>query len=170
MDFNRKVDQSKYDATDMPVYPAKTLAQHCAMKGAQLGSIAGLVLFTTPYKFIRRVPFPLAWTTVVPISTFIGCAASLGMLYAKNLDEDGVDDRAYRISKNDGQVLVDKCSMIGAVCGTVVGTVVGEFKFSKLLASASTGLALGVGFYIIEKIDLYNKAKQLFDGKAQSSK
>ena len=65
---------------------------------------------------------------IAPISSFLGGSLSLGSLYAKYLSGDlvsneAVDDRAYRIYKNEGQNKVDKYSIIGTAAGMSLGNV-----------------------------------------------
>ena len=63
---------------------------------------------------------------------------------------DGVDDRAFRIMHNKGQVKIDKYSTVGAAVGAGIGAV-SLVGMSAVLAGASTGVAVGVLYYCIEK-------------------
>lgn len=129
MDLNRKVDQSAY-TNEMPEYPARVLTTHCAMKGVQLGSILGTAILTPAYAFYRKVPLGSSLRTCAFPGTLLGVALSLSMLYAKDyngsLDVAGVDDRAYRLVHNEGQVKVDQYSVIGAAAGATAGAVLGR--------------------------------------------
>ena len=122
MDFNRKIDSASYGDSDLPLYPARTLAIHVAVKGLQFGSVAGVFAISPFASFYWKRPFFSTFRAVTPASTILGCAASLGLLYGKYLSGDldsaeAVDDRAYRIYKNKGQNDVDKYSFIGFITG-----------------------------------------------------
>jgi hypothetical protein len=120
MDLNRKADSNKY-SEDMPAYPARVLATHVLVKGLQVGSILGVVAATPVLSYYRKAPFISTLKNVVPVSTGVFGVIALGMLYGKvyngSMDTDGEDDRAFRISKNQGQNKVDKYSFIGSIAG-----------------------------------------------------
>jgi hypothetical protein len=98
------------------------------------------------------------------------------MLYYKHtqgvLDVPGVDDRAYRITKNTAQTEVDRYSAIGATAGGVLGALSG----AGIVSLAFTGVAMGPIYFAAEKqFDLkqyYPKEKLVdLDGiKAQIDK
>jgi hypothetical protein len=159
MDFSRKIDHSKYGDNDLPVYPAKTLAGHVATKGAQLGSVVGLFVATPAVMKLRKMPLIAAWAVAVPVSAAVGTSIALGMLYNKHysgiLDNDGVDDRAYRIYHNPGQRTVDRYSAYGATTGLLSVVLFRRFRFT--LASTATGVAAGVLLFAGEKVLRSNK-------------
>ena len=151
----RKADQSQY--TDpVPTYPGRYLAIHVATKGLQLGSIVGLVL-TPIIAWRRKKAIVDVWRNFVPGATIVGTTFTSSMLYGMDLKGGltipGVDDRAYRIAHNKGQVKVDQYSLIGFGTGAVVGTIVG----GAIVPLACTGIAMGPMAYIIEKKYLENK-------------
>ena len=151
----RKADQSNY--TDpVPTYPGCTLVVHVFTKGLQLGSIVGLVL-TPIIAWRRKKPMVNVWRSFVPSATVVGATFSSSMLYGKDLKGDltipGVDDRAYRIAHNPGQVKVDQYSLIGFGAGAVMGTIVG----GSIVPLACTGIAMGPMAYLIEKKYQENK-------------
>lgn len=156
IDVCRKVDQSQYSDT-MPTYPGRTLVGHVATKGLQLGSIVGLIL-TPVLAWRRKAAIANVWRGFVPKATIVGTAFSSSMVYYKDmtggLDIAGVDDRAYRIVHNEGQVKADRYSLIGAAAGAVTGVIVG----GSTLPLSCTGIALGVLVYGAEK--KYNKSKE----------
>ena len=158
--FFRKINDQKYTDADLPMYPVKTLVTHVAMKGVQLGSIFGLVFVTPAVAFYRKVNPLTAWSRVMPIYPFVGMAITMSMLYGKHqqgiLDEDGVDDRAYRIHHNAGQTAADKYSTLGAAAGAAAGAVIGKLGFRSILSAGATGAALGVGFYAVELSGVLN--------------
>jgi hypothetical protein len=94
----------------------------------------------------------------MPSSAVIFTAASAVALYKKQLDgglsEDGVDDRAFRIVKNSGQVKVDQYALAGASVGAALGAVVGRTAVRAVLSSSLTGVAAGVALYSAETIVL----------------
>jgi hypothetical protein len=145
----RKVDQSQYTDT-MPSYPGRTLVVHVATRGLQLGSIVGLIL-TPLLAWRRKSALATVWRGFVPKAAIVGSVVSSSIVYYKDttgaLDIAGVDDRAYRIAHNEGQVKVDRYSLIGGAAGAVTGVIVG----GAMLPLACTGVALGVAAYGAEK-------------------
>jgi hypothetical protein len=61
MDFNRNINEDNYSSTELPTYPARTLAMHVGLKGIEAGSVLGLVAGVPLMKFIRKVPLGTAW-------------------------------------------------------------------------------------------------------------
>jgi hypothetical protein len=167
MDFNRKVDSNSYTALDMPLYPARVLTAHCAVKGLQAGSLVGLFVVTPFQHLVRKAPLTQAWRSAMPSSAIAGTAMSLGFLtfkgYQGALDIAGVDDRAYRISQNQGQVKVDRYSMIGGLTGASIGAVVSRFGLRSVLASGCTGVAVAVIYYVVEKSGGLDEVKNAFN-------
>ena len=149
IDVCRKVDQSQYSDT-MPTYPARTLVVHVATKGLQLGSIVGLVL-TPLLAWRRKSALATVWRGFVPKAAIVGSTVTTSMVYSMDmrgkLDIAGVDDRAYRIAHNEGQVKVDRYSLIGGATGAVTGVIVG----GATLPLVCSGIALGVVAYGAEK-------------------
>jgi hypothetical protein len=135
----------KYPAPDFPEFPSRVLLIHCIAKGAQW-SVLGLplapLLALTRGRSLGAVYRPLF--IGLPV---VGITATLGMLgykAAAGMDEDGVDDRAYRISKSAGQVAVDGSSGRAALVGAAAGAIFGRHGVSSVLAAASLGCALAV--------------------------
>lgn len=159
MDFSRKIEARKYGDADLPVYPARTLAGHVATKGLQAGSLLGLLVATPAIARLRKKSMCSAWVIAVPVFAFVGAGAALGMLYNKHsagqLTEDGVDDRAYRIHHNEGQRAVDRYSTVGGMVGLC--SVLVWRRFRSTLATAGTGIALGVLLFTGEKVLKANK-------------
>jgi len=165
MDFNRKVNEDSY-TDSMPEYPARFLASHCAIKGVQLGSVLGLVV-TPGVAYFRKLNLITTHTRVAPISLIGGIGVSMGLLYYKYnegvLDEAGVDDRAYRIANNLGQVTVDKYTFVGSLIGSSIGAILGRGGVRSILSATSAGVALSLAYYISEKQGLIQKAKDLIN-------
>lgn len=123
------------------------LSAHVAQKCVQAGAIGGLLLVPV-VSYLRKLPLRTAWTRVMVPAPFIGTAITLSMLFAmdyyKPMRLEGVDDRAFRIINNTGQVKVDKYSTVAMATGASIGAVtIGGIP--AILAGASTGVAAGVG-------------------------
>jgi len=169
MDLFREADPDSYTATDMPKYPARTLIAHCAMKGLQVGSVLGLVV-TPIYSYFRKQPISTAYLRIVPMGTSFGLLLLGGMTgflsYQGKLDVGGVDDRAYRISKNVKQTKVDQFSFIGAVMCTSFGVIVSRGSLPIALAHGCSGVALGMLSYVLdENVQLGEMIKELKEGR-----
>mmetsp|Transcript_93743 Transcript_93743/g.183802 ORF Transcript_93743/g.183802 Transcript_93743/m.183802 type:complete len:176 (-) Transcript_93743:29-556(-) len=171
-DLNRKVDESKYDSTELPTYPVRTFVGHVAMKGVQAGSILGLAIGVPLIAYLRKMPISKAWLKVMPIAPIIGTIGSLSLLYGKNattpFGSDGIDDRAFRIMHNKGQVKVDKYSVVGSVLGMGCATVMAP-GIGPIFAAASTGVAVGCAYYKIDSLGLLDSvASQLEQMKKET--
>lgn len=144
----RHVDNQ--DRPDIPSYPALTLLTHCLMKGLQSGAVLGLIAIPI-LRYRSGSSFSAAWKRSMVISPIVGCSITTALLLGKDMNggltDDSVDDRAYRIKHNEGQVKVDKYSIITGCGGAVIGSV---FVGGGVLASTSTGIAFGVLYYIGE--------------------
>lgn len=94
----------------------------------------------------------------MPSSAVVFTAISAVALYKKHhdgvLDDDGVNDRAFRIAKNAGQVKVDQYALAGAGLGATFGAIVGRTAVRAVLSSGLTGVAAGVAVYGAETIVL----------------
>jgi hypothetical protein len=106
----RKVSPEQYSDPDFPPNPAKTLIGHVATKGLQAGSVVGLCL-TPAISHFKKMQFQEAWMKTMPRASLSGLFLSLTMLAGKatsatDMDEHGVDDRAYRISRNEVYQLI----------------------------------------------------------------
>mmetsp|Transcript_20197 Transcript_20197/g.33795 ORF Transcript_20197/g.33795 Transcript_20197/m.33795 type:complete len:179 (+) Transcript_20197:58-594(+) len=173
MDFNRKIDSSKYPSTELPTYPARTLTAHVAMKGIQLGSVAGLVVGVP---FMNREllkwkrggtnMFSSAWLRVMPVAPLLGLTATLTMLFVKNfrqeLDDDGVDDRAFRLINNYNQMKLDQFSVIGAAVGAGAGAILRP-GLRSIMASSTTGVVFGILAFGAEHHGFSRKVAAMFD-------
>ena len=164
MDFYRKINSEKYSSDELPTYPARTLVVHVGVKGVQIGSAAGLVLGVQLLTYLRKMPVGKAWRNVMPVAPIIGSVLTLTMLYAKHyntpMDIDGVDDRAFRIMHNNGQVKIDRYSVLGAAAGAAIGTVVMP-GLRSALAGSSTGVVFGMLFYVAESRGLLEKLRKM---------
>ena len=156
MDLNRKVDRGEYTDTEMPEYPARVLFSHCMMKGVQLGSVVGVFVTTPVMKATGKLPMEVTFRSAMPGSLFGGVALSLALLggkvYQGALDVAGVDDRAYRIVKNKGQVAADRASVLGMMSGAAVGAIKGRFSPLTIVAYSCGGVTAGLGAYLLIKL------------------
>ena len=84
----------------------------------------------------------------MPFGAVVGTIASYGVLafkdYRGELSAEGVDDRAFRIEHNAGQVRVDQASYAGLLGGAAAGAIFGKHGFRTVLSTGFTGVALGV--------------------------
>ena len=77
----------------------------------------------------------------------------------------GIDDRAYRIEHNVGQMTVDKYSLIGGLIGAADGAILGKFGLRSVAASSLTGVAAGVAVYGVKTMLL----PKLLEGKSDKA-
>ena len=127
---------------------------HVALKGLQAGTVIGAGVIApiaylvvgrkknrTLFSYMRTEPL-LAAAVMTPLSLFLG--------HSKLKDEPrvAIEDRALRISTNQGQQMVDKfCSYAGAA-GALVGAI--GFRVNPVLGMAQgggLGIAAGVFLY-----------------------
>jgi hypothetical protein len=153
MDFNREVNQELYSAEDMPKYPARVLYAHLAMKAIQIG--AGMGFAVSPvYAYLKKTSINQASVKIFPVTTILGFGITSGLTYKLysegKLDEAGVDDRAYRISKHAGQNKVDKYSFLGGMAGAATGVLAGKGSPGVMLSAACVGVTAGMVSYLIE--------------------
>lgn len=155
MDWNRKIDPSKYaDGEHLPEYPGRVLFGHVTMKGMQLGSVLGC--FSIPVvAVVRKQSVGLAARTVFPLTVVGGLSIAYGKLYKSyldgKLDADGVDDRAYRIIHNRGQVKVDQYTALGAMVGVFAGILISKGRPGSTLSSACLGIVCGITSHLAEE-------------------
>jgi small-conductance mechanosensitive channel len=106
-----------------------------------------------------------AFLLVTPITPFIGGAVMLVSLYNKNLDDAGVDDRAYRLSQNAKQNEVDKIAYTGGLVGLSAG-VLGNIGLQASLSMSGLGLASGLIVFASKKIIAKQQANASATGNA----
>ena len=151
---------------DHPKYPSRTLLSHVAMKGIQVGSIGGLIITTPFLKYITKSSLKDAWTRSMIISPIAGGMMTLSLLYYKHtqglLNIDFINDRAYRISKNQNQTKVDTYSIIGASIGCSIGALFIRSGMKSIISCSSTGVAVGLMYYTLESKGILNQVKSYF--------
>jgi hypothetical protein len=140
------------------------------MKGVQAGAVLGLVVGVPLITYLRKMPIKKAWIRTMTAAPILGATATLAMLYAKHynemIGEEGIDDRAYRIMHNPGQVRTDKYGMTGAAIGAAIGTIVAP-GVGPVLASAFTGVAVGVAVHVAESKGVWGKVNKLVEDLKQ---
>lgn len=146
LDFFRQVDQQQYTDT-MPLYPARILVTHCAFRGAMVGSTVALIL-SPIISVVRKRPVRGLLRTFLPTAT---CTAAIGVGYAPynmSLDVAGVDDRAYRLSKNADQTKLDRYGLVGGASMGLLCVVLG----TPGVTTVSAGIAAGTLTFAVEKV------------------
>lgn len=150
-------DTHEYEG--MPRYPGLTLATHVVVKTTQVGVLLGALTGIGGSFF----GYQLHVGSCAARGGIIG--APLGALVllkrAQTLDEDGVIDRGYRLSHNEGQRTVDALTVAGAAIGLLAsrGGPAG-------LGGAALGATAGMASYpIVKKAGI--KSPMIRTGKAQ---
>jgi hypothetical protein len=151
----------------MPEYPARTLIVHILNKGLQMGSLFGLIIITPSIAIFRKKSFGEIWKKAMPLSAMFGTITTTGLLTYKAqdsatvpaFDAAGIDDRAYRLVRHEGQNKMDKYAFVGGLIGCGVG---GVLLRSALVASTSTGIALGSMVYAAEKTEALEEIEKIF--------
>ena len=135
--------------TEIPENPARILGTHVAMKGLQLGSVLGLVGVYPVLHYIRKIPKRQAWVTSMFVTPFVGMVVTSTMLYMKHnagqLDETGVEDRAYRISQGT-QPKVDRVTQLAMAMGLAFGAL-GGMGVAGSIAYSTTAIPIGIFVY-----------------------
>ena len=130
----------------------------------QVGSVVGF--FSTPIvAIVWRIPFSRALRASVNRSSFgfflIGMSLLAGKTYSGALDELSVDDRAYRMAHNKGQLETDRVALQGAAAGLICTTLLGQVGVRSLLAYSLTGMSLSLSGYVASKALQSPRGKQL---------
>jgi len=147
LSITRHVVQDDY-TEEMPKYPGATLVMHVATKGLQAGSLlSAFVVMPALYlrggAALRNKLFPRVMTALPIITSAVTTSMLYGMVQNKNIDNAGIDDRAFRLTRNKGQIMVDKFTAVGAAAGSFTGMLTG----TPVIASAFSGAAAGVVGY-----------------------
>lgn len=127
------------------VYPSAILIKHVAAKGLQVGSLLGL-LASPMYAVVRGKPIVATTLSGLLWAPPAGFLLSMGMLAYKavDMDEDGANDRGFRIHVHPGQNRVDTLCLVGSLVGASVGAIFGTRGFHSILPAAAAACALGV--------------------------
>lgn len=146
LDLGRRVPRGTYPVADFPQYPAQVLFNHLVAKAVQAGAIAGLAI-TPIWALTRSRPMLLVFPRVLTVTTGGAVAATIGLMVRLEMSGDlgpaRVDDRAYRISKNAGQLRADWYAAIGGCVGASLGAVFGKRALRSVFPASMTGIAVG---------------------------
>jgi hypothetical protein len=157
------IDPERY-GDDKAHYPALELLFHLNMKGIQVGSVLGLA-FIPVLKVVRKTPVSKSFGAYYPLLTaasglFVGFAP-----IAMGLDEEGIDDRGYRLEQNEPQKKCDRYSLMGLIGGSSIGVVVRQ----PIASCGFVGVAAGLGFYLVDKHGVIGFVKSQIPGGAKPS-
>lgn len=104
---------------------------------------------------IRRVPLReglLRSVNKTSIGFFIGTMGYMSVQTYRGLfDEMSVDDRAYRIAHNQGQLEVDRLATQGAAAGLIYTALRGHYGVRSLTAYSLAGVGIAVYSFIGSK-------------------
>lgn len=145
------VDPSEYDVDDFPRWPGAVLATHvvarCTMAGSFFGGLGASVAWARSGghdSLLRR-----AWPTWALRGAGVGalCGAAMVAGKAATLEQDDVDDRAYRLLHNEGQTAVDTWATAGCVAVAAAGAA--TYAHPSVLMRVSQGGAVGVSVGVV---------------------
>ncbi|KAJ1469291.1 hypothetical protein T484DRAFT_2182519 [Baffinella frigidus] len=131
VDPRRRVDRSKYVDPEMPEFPGAVFINHIGCRTAQVGAGIGCLVLA-PVAWMRspkgtslvRGVMPRVGGRMLVLGYLGGCAGAAGMaVYGKGkspFDQDGIDDRAYRIVKNEKLQNAGNFMSAGAVTGVLL--------------------------------------------------
>mmetsp|Transcript_33072 Transcript_33072/g.46161 ORF Transcript_33072/g.46161 Transcript_33072/m.46161 type:complete len:136 (+) Transcript_33072:266-673(+) len=124
-------------------------------KGLQLGGAIGasssvLLALAGPrgFRFVKRLVQITALTSTAGMATGVGGAVKKISSLPESEQQDGIEDRAFRIFHNRKQNLVDRYSCVGVGMGMIGGTVVCGLSLSGLIGGAGLGAAAAIGVVI----------------------
>jgi hypothetical protein len=145
------------DDVDMPRYPARTLLAHEVGSGLKVGSVLALFLMTPVVAIQRKISFVQAWRRVMPFGAVTGLLGANAQIAYHSSNTAAytaadVDNRVQRLVHDKHQKHFDKFAFVGGVVGAGFG---GIFLSSAIVASASTGLAIGTVAYFFN--DAYHQ-------------
>ncbi|KAK9812326.1 hypothetical protein WJX73_002631 [Symbiochloris irregularis] len=147
-------DQTQYDPHGRGF---SDLTQHCLEKGFQAGSVVGTVALVpyAAFRHFRTAPGQSAAVGTVVQKTYrvlaksslwgiaAGAVLEAGMIFAKGIDTEGMEDRAYKLHYNNSQNRTDLFARDGALVGAIVGSAAG-LNWKNALGGAALGTAAGV--------------------------
>lgn len=137
------------------------------------------MLFALPGTFFSKAQDKSLYRNIFRYAgrgTFIGIPLGIGMVAGKSysMDGAGVDDRAYRVSHNAGQLRTDEFAMYGAAAGALSGIVAGMVPAAGLVTRIWNGASVGVGIGVLAHVATMPKeeksARQLAKEAAEKMK
>uniref|UniRef100_A0A6V3R9E5 Uncharacterized protein n=1 Tax=Lotharella globosa TaxID=91324 RepID=A0A6V3R9E5_9EUKA len=142
--FYRNPEKNSYAA---PSRPTAVLGVHVAHKGFQAGSCLGfgigtlvmLVRGRRGLKLLRGLTKVVAGTSTFGSAIGVSMAANKIQSLPKSEQQDGIEDRAFRIFHNRKQNRVDRFSCIGMGAGVVGGCLLLGLTPSAVVGGAGLG-------------------------------
>ncbi|WIA30233.1 hypothetical protein OEZ86_000324 [Tetradesmus obliquus] len=146
-----------FDATQSP---GLHLYKHILEKGFQLGSILGVGVVAPARAaytalWLKQPVEPLSLTRTAGATTLgaFVIVAIAGAVRVSKLDQDGLEDRAYRLHYNKGQNRTDLFAQAGAVSGLAASAALlrGAASASALhyLGYSAAGAAGGILLHVL---------------------
>lgn len=135
------------------------LLTHCAAKSAQVASIGGVALATARALRGRPATPPVLRTLATCFYAGTSLLTAVSALKIGTLDEEGVNDRVYRLHYNAGQHRTDRFAFVyGAPPGATLGALLGTSAVGLATAAvggAAAGIAVGVAAHVVtaKKVD-----------------
>ncbi|KAI8892033.1 hypothetical protein BC833DRAFT_506762, partial [Globomyces pollinis-pini] len=97
--------------TEDQMYPKTIMYTHGLIKGAQAGPIVGAGIGTF-WALYKRSPIPILRGATIGLIT--APAVTCAMIYGRMMSKEDIEwkDRAWRLQRNNGQLLVDRYSLL----------------------------------------------------------
>ncbi|XP_013778728.1 uncharacterized protein LOC106463262 [Limulus polyphemus] len=130
-------------------YPSFELGIHITMKDVQAFTILGMGIIGPLVAVVRghRSAGNLRQAALnggkygAATGLVVGPLMTYGRI--RNLEQDGIFDRCYRLRHNEGQVRVDRLSIFGGLGGTGLGVAMGHGALSGGLVGMTAGVLVG---------------------------
>ena len=148
MALNRYTPPSVYGESGGPKYPAWSLLSHVIAKVVQTGAVVGVV--AAPVLGLARGGSGSGNLYLKVLVTTTSAAAVLSALFAAKLtfdgemDEESVNDMAFRLTRHATQPAVDYHGMVGGCVGATTGAIFGKAALRSVFTHSMTGIAIGV--------------------------
>lgn len=148
---------SSTDSYDPKGSALSDLTRHVLEKGWQAGAVVGTASLI-PYAAFRHYrPRPGRDASVGAITqrglTLLGRCASRGVplagvfevltLWGRGVDQEGIEDRAYRLHYNESQNRTDNFARSGLLVGGMIGCLAGV-SVTNALGGAAFGTSVGI--------------------------
>eukprot|EP00189_Rhodosorus_marinus_P008245 CAMPEP_0184749986 /NCGR_PEP_ID=MMETSP0315-20130426/32577_1 /TAXON_ID=101924 /ORGANISM="Rhodosorus marinus, Strain UTEX LB 2760" /LENGTH=176 /DNA_ID=CAMNT_0027227629 /DNA_START=56 /DNA_END=586 /DNA_ORIENTATION=+ len=153
-DVQPLLDEGEDVDFDPKPYARLKLQWHIFNKAYQVGAILGSVT-SLPWSYYKhrslnlKSAFGSAGKTMIAIELLLG---GMGFYKVMSIEEDeGVEDRVYRLHYNEGQNRVDKFAASGAITGGVscgLGLASSAGLLNALLGGAAYGTAVSIAAHV----------------------
>ncbi|KAJ8908025.1 hypothetical protein NDN08_008122 [Rhodosorus marinus] len=149
-DVQPLLDEEEDVDFDPKPYARLKLEWHVVNKAYQVGAILGS-LASLPWSYYKHRSLNLksmlgsAGKTMIAVELLLGAMGYYKVMSIK--EDEGVEDRVYRLHYNEGQNRVDKLAGSGAVIGAVssgLGLASSAGLLNALLGGAAYGTAVGI--------------------------